>query len=72
MTGRRTLIRAGGFLLALAAAAAAGELEDAFEAKLEKDFAKNAEWTTDFDAAKARAKEAGKPIFAYFTRSYSP
>jgi hypothetical protein len=29
-------------------------------------------WTTDFDAAKARAKETGKPIFAYFTRTYAP
>ena len=29
-------------------------------------------WITDFDAAKAEAKRTGKPIFAYFTRTYSP
>ena len=61
-----------GALLVLAAAAAAGELEDKFQEKLAKDFARNAEWMTDFDAAKAKAKETGLPIFAYFTRSYAP
>ena len=29
-------------------------------------------WITDFAAAKAKAAETGKPIFAYFTRTYSP
>ena len=29
-------------------------------------------WTTDFAAAKAKAKETGLPILAYFTRTYSP
>jgi len=29
-------------------------------------------WTTDFDAAKAKAKETGRPILAYFTRTYTP
>lgn len=29
-------------------------------------------WTTDFATAKTKAKESGKPIFAYFTRTYSP
>ncbi len=29
-------------------------------------------WITDLAAAKAKAKETGKPIFAYFTRTYSP
>ncbi len=28
-------------------------------------------WITDFAAAKAKAKETGKPIFAYFTRTYA-
>lgn len=69
---RSLRIRAGGVLLALAAAVAAGEMEDRLEEKLGKDFVKNAEWTTDFDAAKAKAKESGKPIFGYFTRSYAP
>lgn len=29
-------------------------------------------WTTDFATAKAEAKESGRPIFAYFTRTYAP
>jgi len=29
-------------------------------------------WITDFNEAKARSKKTGKPIFAYFTRTYAP
>lgn len=29
-------------------------------------------WVTDFAAAKAESAKTGKPIFAYFTRTYSP
>ena len=29
-------------------------------------------WLLDFEAAKAKSKATGKPIFAYFTRTYSP
>lgn len=29
-------------------------------------------WTFDFDEAQRLAHRSGKPIFAYFTRSYSP
>ena len=29
-------------------------------------------WTTDFAVAKETAKKTGKPIFAYFTRTYAP
>ena len=29
-------------------------------------------WITDFDVAKAEAAKTGKPIFAYFTRTYAP
>ena len=29
-------------------------------------------WMLDFDEAKAAAKKTGKPIFAYFTRTYAP
>ncbi len=69
---RSLRIRAGGILLALAAAAAAGEMEDKLEKKLSKEFVRNAAWMTDYDAVKAKAEETGKPIFAYFTRSYQP
>ncbi|MHC5063232.1 MAG: thioredoxin domain-containing protein [Planctomycetota bacterium] len=42
------------------------------EAKLASDWIKLADWVLDYDEARAKAKESGKPIFAYFTRSYSP
>jgi hypothetical protein len=40
--------------------------------KLDAPFLKNGDWTTSFADAKKRAKEEGKLIFGYFTRSYSP
>ena len=42
------------------------------KAALEKPFLDGAKWITDFDAAKAAAKTTGKPIFAYFSRSFLP
>ncbi len=30
-----------------------------------------ANWIFDYEAARAEAKKSGKPIFAYFTRSYA-
>ncbi len=64
------LLGAGLSLLLLSALATAGDLEDKLDEKLKKEFVGNAAWTTDFEAAKA--KETGKVIFAYFTRSYAP
>ena len=42
-----------------------------FEEKLGKPFMKAANWTTDYDAARARCKAEGKLLFGYFTRSYA-
>ncbi len=42
------------------------------QAALEQPFLNNAKWITDFAAAKAEAKQTGKPIFAYFSRSFRP
>lgn len=40
--------------------------------KLAKDVFEKAPWVVqDFDKARQQAKESGKPIFAYFTRSYA-
>lgn len=39
--------------------------------KLNESWVKKAAWITDFDKAREAAKDSGKPIFAYFTRSYS-
>ncbi len=47
-------------------------LQDKFDAKLQEEWLRAADWTTDYDAARATAAESGKVIFAYFTRSYSP
>lgn len=45
------------------------------QAKLDKKLAegwlKDPVWITDYDEALAKAKETGKPIFGYFTRSYA-
>ncbi|GDY02865.1 hypothetical protein LBMAG49_21940 [Planctomycetota bacterium] len=32
---------------------------------------KKANWTFDYDAARAESKQSGKPIFVYFSRSYA-
>lgn len=42
------------------------------DAKLASQFLSNADWITDYDEAIAAAKKTGKPVFGYFTRSYSP
>ena len=59
-------------VLGWAGTASAQSMEENLEAKLAKPFAKNVAWETDYDAALLRAKEEGKSIFAYFTRSYAP
>jgi hypothetical protein len=59
-------------LLAGGTAARAGSLEEMRDAKLAEPWLKSAPWITDYDKARAEAKATGKPIFAYFTRSYAP
>jgi len=39
--------------------------------KMAKEVFTKAAWTFDYDQARAEAKKSGKPIFAYFTRSYA-
>jgi hypothetical protein len=48
------------------------ELAAKRDQKLESEFLKFADWITDYAEARAVAAETGKPIFAYFTRSYAP
>lgn len=38
---------------------------------LQEPFLKKGPWILDYDQALAAAKKSGKPIFAYFTRSYA-
>lgn len=60
-------------LLGLASAALAQETpEQKRDKKLQLPFLKKAAWFTDYDKALEESKKKGKPIFAYFTRSYSP
>ena len=39
--------------------------------KLALPFLRQADWITDYDRARAEARRTGKPIFAYFSRSYA-
>ena len=48
------------------------ELKASYEEMLHSDWFTGGGWTADFAAAKAEAKKTGKPIFAYFTRTYAP
>ena len=73
MIGRWSVALAG---VILAATATVGLAQDDLQAKYEKKVAES--WftdngfTDDYDVARAKAAETGKPIFAYFTRSYAP
>jgi hypothetical protein len=40
--------------------------------KQASEILKKAAWTTDYDKALEESKKSGKPIFGYFSRSYSP
>ena len=48
------------------------ELQAKYEKKVAKDFVSHGNWILDYDVARAKAKEEGKLLFTYFTRSYSP
>lgn len=48
------------------------ELASRRDAKLAEPWLKQAPWVTDLDEAKALSAKTGKPIFTYFSRSYSP
>ncbi len=69
-----TLAAIAGLLLAppVLAQQDAADLVAKKEAKLAKPFVKFGGWIADYDAARAKAKEEGKVLFVYFTRSYAP
>lgn len=56
---------------ALASAQSQDDLKKRKEKELQEPFLKKAAWLLDYDKAKEAAKKSGKPIFAYFTRSYA-
>lgn len=47
------------------------ELTKLRDEKLANEVFQKANWIFDYDDALAAAKKDGKPIFAYFTRSYA-
>ncbi len=55
-----------------AAAQSQDELKKMRDEKLAGAWLKKNDWTTDYEVAQERAAKTGKPIFAYFTRSYRP
>ena len=60
-----------GMLLPATAQQPQPSLEEKRDKKLQEPFFKKAAWFTDYDKAREESKKAGKPIFAYFTRSYA-
>ena len=58
--------------LALLATATAQDYEARKAKKLAAPFLSHAPWIIDYKEALAKSEKEGKPIFAYFTRSYSP
>lgn len=66
---------AAGLLLATAlpgTVRAQGDLKAKYEEKLSHEFIPHGGWITDYDQARERAREQGKVLFVYFSRSYAP
>jgi hypothetical protein len=63
----RAMRRALALLLLSPIAAQTETPEQQLEAKLASPFLKRAPWTTDYDEARRRARDADELIFGYFT-----
>ena len=48
------------------------QLQSKYEKKVAESWFVDNGFTADYDLARERARDAKKPIFAYFTRSYQP
>lgn len=68
----RGVLAVAALAIAWSAPAAAQDFEAKLKKKLEEPFLSKAPWITDYDKAREEAAKSGKPIFAYFSRSYSP
>ena len=76
---KKSLLKGGiivALLLGLSVQSYGQESQSQLKAKLEKklasDFMSNADWITNYDEARKKAKETKKLIFGYFTRSFRP
>lgn len=60
-------------ILAMTGAVRAAEADLAAkrEAKLAEGWVSSGGWITDYEKALEASKASGKPVFAYFTRSYA-
>ena len=47
------------------------DLKKKLDDKVGEAWVKDGGWITDYDKAREESKKSGKPIFAYFTRSYA-
>lgn len=69
-----------GLLLAAAASPALAQqqkesqesLQKKYDEKVGEAWVKDPAWILDFDKAREEAKKRGRPMVAYFTRSYAP
>ena len=72
---KRAIASALGLFLTIGLVTPAHAQGDDLQGKLDKKLAagwiKDPAWITDYDQALQEAKKTGKPIFGYFTRSYS-
>ena len=56
----------------LCSPASAQSMEERRDKKLAEPWVTKSAWFTDYDKAREASAKSVKPIFAYFTRSYSP
>lgn len=68
----RSAVLAAAIVTTIGSVAFGQSLEEKRDKKLASEFLKKAAWTTDYDKALEESKKSGKPIFGYFSRSYSP
>lgn len=77
MHALRSLLSTVAAALLLAAAVpgavhAQDDLKAKYEEKLSHEFIPHGGWITDYDQARTRARDEGKVLFVYFSRSYAP
>ncbi len=72
MRAAKTALCLAGVLSICVGLANGQSMEEKRDQKLAKPWLKAANWITNYDEALEASRESGKPIFAYFTRSYSP
>jgi hypothetical protein len=69
---KKHIVLAAALVAAIGSTAFGQSLEEKRDKKLASEFLKKASWSTEYEKALAESKKSGKPIFGYFTRSYSP